>query len=345
MSKITIAVDAMGGDHGPIVTVPAVAMALQRREALRIILVGEQAALQPVLRQHGLLDHPRMMLRHASEQVAMDEPPALALRNKKDSSMRVAIELVKAGEAGACVSGGNTGALMAIARFVLKMIPGIDRPAIISSLPTTQLGKSVQMLDLGANVDATPDHLCQFAVMGSVYAAAVMGIARPSIGLLNIGAEDIKGNELVKATAEKLMQYKDQIHYVGYVEGDDIYKGTVDVVVCDGFVGNVVLKASEGIACMMAGYIKAEFSQGGWQRVLGLLVKTSLKRAMQRVDPVHYNGASLLGLQGIVIKSHGNAQREAFVNAINRAADHAAQAIPQLINRQVEHLLQDRVKC
>ena len=240
-------------------------------------------------------------------------------------------------------SGGNTGALMAIARFVLKTIPGIDRPAIISSLPTLDINKSVQLLDLGANVDSSPEHLCQFAVMGSVYAAAVMHVEKPTVALLNVGSEDIKGNEVVKATAARLAEYKDVINYVGFVEGDDIYKGVIDVVVCDGFVGNIAIKASEGLSRLITTHLKQGFNGSCLGRVSGLLAKPVLRRVGKRVDPARYNGASLLGLQGIVLKSHGSAKSQAFVNAISRAYAHGKQDIPSLISHKIERLLQDEV--
>jgi glycerol-3-phosphate acyltransferase PlsX len=271
----------------------------------------------------------------ASEVVTMDEPPAQALRTKKDSSMRVAINLVKTGEAHAAVSAGNTGALMAISRFVLKTLPGIDRPAIATVLPNMRR-TSTTVLDLGANVDCTPEHLLQFGIMGAMLVAAVEHKERPSVGLLNIGVEDIKGNEIVKKAADLLRS--SGLNFAGNVEGDDIYKGGVDVVVCDGFVGNVALKASEGVAQMMAASLREEFQRSVLTRLAALAAAPVIRAFRNRMDHRRYNGASLLGLRGIVIKSHGSADRFAFGNALERAVDEVRNSVPQRIAARMSEL-------
>ena len=335
--SLTISIDAMGGDHGPKVTIPASLDCLKDNPVLSLILVGDEAILKPLLSQ-ALLDYPgRLGIRHASECVAMDESPAKALKNKKDSSMRVAINLVRDGQADACVSAGNTGALMATARFVLKMIPGIDRPAIISTLPST-FGHT-HVLDLGANVDCTAEHLFQFAVMGNELVKAVDSIDNPRVGLLNIGEEDVKGNEQVKAAA-KLLE-SSSLNYIGYVEGDSINAGhiAVDLIVVDGFVGNVALKAIEGAAKMIAGGLKEAFNKNLLAKVAGLVAYPVLKLFKQRIDPRRYNGASFLGLRGLVIKSHGGADRLAFKTAINLAELEIKKDVIQKISQQVEKTL------
>jgi len=308
----------MGGDHGPRVTVPA-ALDFRRAHAdVEVVLVGQRDVLEAELAKHGAAPGAGLRVRHASEVVAMDEPPAQAMRYKKDSSMRVAVNLVKAGEAHACVSAGNTGALMAISRFVLKTLPAIDRPAIAGGVPNSQ-GGYTYILDLGANVDCTPAQLMQFGVMGAMLVAAVEHKERPSVGLLNIGVEDIKGNDTVKEAAELLRA--SGLNFLGNVEADDIYKGSVDVVVCDGFVGNSVLKASEGVAKMIVGFLRQEFSRNPLRKLSALIAMPVLKALRARMDPGNYNGASLLGLKGIVIKSHGSADRYAFGQALRRALD------------------------
>ena len=308
----------MGGDHGPHVTVPA-ALDFRRAQAdVELILVGLRDVIEAELRKHGAAGGAGLHVRHASETVAMDEPPVQALRFKKDSSMRAAINLVKAGEAHACVSAGNTGALMAISRFVLKTLPAIDRPAIASGVPNSK-GGYTYVLDLGANVDCTPEQLMQFGVMGAMLVTAVEHKERPSVGLLNIGIEDIKGNDTVKQAGELLRG--SGLNFHGNVEADDIYKGTVDVVVCDGFVGNSVLKASEGVVKMIVGFLRQEFSRNPFRKFAALIAMPVLKALRARMDPGNYNGASLLGLKGIVIKSHGSADRYAFGQALRRAAE------------------------
>jgi glycerol-3-phosphate acyltransferase PlsX len=273
----------------------------------------------------------RVTVHSASEVVAMSEPPADALRRKKDSSMRVAVNLVKNGVAQACVSAGNTGALMAISRFVLKTLPGIDRPAIASQLPTRK--GVTTALDLGANVNCTPEQLLQFAVMGSALVAAVDGIDRPSVGLLNIGEEDIKGNEVVKQAAELLKV--SGLNFYGNIEGTDIYKGTTDVVVCDGFVGNVALKTSEGLATMLADFLREEFTRSPTRKLLALFSLPILRAFKRRVDPRRYNGATLVGLKGIVVKSHGGADALAFRYALKKAYVEVAQGIPERIAQRI----------
>lgn len=331
----TISIDAMGGDYGLDVTVPASLQALKKNRSLHLVLVGNQEEISAHLEQVDSDLKSRIQIHHASQTVAMDESPSSALRKKKDSSMRVALNLVKEGDAGACVSAGNTGALMATSRFVLKMLPGIDRPAISAALPTVR-GTSY-MLDLGANVDATPESLFQFAVMGAELVSAVADNSNPSIGLLNIGEEEIKGNEMVKQAAE-LMANSD-LNYYGFVEGDDIYKGTVDVVVCDGFVGNIALKASEGLAHMVSHFIKTGFNKNFLTKISGLIAMPVLKAFRGRIEPRNYNGASLLGLRGIVVKSHGGTDVMGFSNAINVAVAEVEHAVPQKIDAHLHRTL------
>ncbi len=317
----------MGGDHGPQVIVPAALNFLRNSKDTALILVGREEALRPYLAK----PHPRLHIHHASQEVAMDELPSKALRNKKDSSMRVALDLVKQGKANACVSAGNTGALMATARFVLKTLPHVDRPAIMTAVPS-KTGQT-HMLDLGANVDCTAEHLFQFAVMGNELVRAVTGLDAPRVGLLNIGAEEIKGNDQVRAAHEFLSQ--SALNYIGYVEGDDIYLGQVDVVVCDGFVGNVALKTSEGVAKLLAHLLKQHFRHNLLTRLSGLVALPVLNRFRKAVDPRRYNGASLLGLRGIVIKSHGGADVLSFENAIHIAKKEILCNIPERIEHQV----------
>ncbi len=327
----------MGGDHGPPVIVPAALQALKKHENLHLILVGREDILSDALKSKTYAKD-RLTIRHASEQVEMDEQPAHALRTKKDSSMRVAINLVKEGAAQACVSAGNTGALMATARFVLKTISGIDRPAIVSAFPTTDGKKNMRMLDLGGNVDSSAEVLFQFAVMGSVLTTAVDNIPNPSVYVLNIGEEDIKGNEQVKRTAQLLTQCT-AINYEGYIEGDEIYKGKADVIVCDGFVGNVALKTSEGVAIFIGKLIKDAFLRNIFTKIAGLIAMPVLKSLIKRIDPARYNGASFVGLQGIVIKSHGIANIPAFAHAIEEAMIEVDKNIPERIRSEVERIL------
>lgn len=325
----------MGGDFGPEVTLPAALKALQSDAGLELILVGDQTILQPWMERQAPELRARLRVVHASQIVAMNESPSQALRSKKDSSMRVAINLVKEGEAQACVSAGNTGALMATSKFVLKTLPGIERPAICTILPTIK--GTTRVLDLGANVDSSPEQLFQFAVMGSVLAAEVGGIERPTVGLINVGEEEIKGNESVKAAAQILAG--SHLNYKGFIEGDGIFAGTVDVVVCDGFVGNVALKSSEGVAKMISHYLRESFMRNLWTRLLGALVKPVLRGFKDKMDPRNYNGASLLGLRGIVIKSHGGADCHAFANAIHEAVREVAHRVPERIGEQLQQFL------
>ncbi len=313
----TIAIDCMGGDHGPSVTIPASLAYLRRDPACSLLLVGLQDVLSAELKRLGAENEPRLSVVHASEIVSMDEPPAQALRGKKDSSMRVAIDLVKSSRVQAAVSAGNTGALMAIAKFVLKTLPGIDRPAIASILPSIK--GHTYVLDLGANVDCTSEHLFQFGLMGAMLVSAVESRERPSVGLLNIGEEEIKGNEAVKGAAE-LLRASD-LNFYGNVEGNDIYKGTTDVVVCDGFVGNVALKTSEGLAQMIGTFLREEFSRGPLRKLMYLVASPVIQAFRNRLDHRRYNGATLLGLKGVVVKSHGSSDAYGFEQAVARAAD------------------------
>jgi len=328
---IIIAVDAMGGDHGPPVTVPASLAFLEETPGASVVLVGRAEAIEPVLAKSRSPARNRVRIHPASEVVEMDDAPADALRRKKDSSMRVAINLVRDGEAHGCVSAGNTGALMGIARFVLKTLPGIDRPAIASQLPTKK--GVVTMLDLGANVNCTPEQLVQFAAMGSALVSSVEQIERPTVGLLNIGEEDIKGNELVKETAERLKA--SGLNFHGNVEGDDIYKGTTDVVVCDGFVGNVALKTSEGLAQMLYEFLKAEFTRSILSRIVAGIAYPVLMRFKRRIDPRRLNGASLVGLKGVVVKSHGSADPMGFRHAIEKAHAEVVNGVLDKIAREI----------
>jgi len=323
-----IAVDAMSGDRGPAVAVDAVFACLDAHDDLEVVMVGDETMLSAeVARFRKKQSSARVEICHASEVVGMCESPARSLRQKKDSSMRVAINQVHQGRAQACVSAGNTGALMATSRFVLKTLSGIDRPAIVSAIPSCR-GQTL-MLDLGANAECTPEQLFQFAVMGAVLAHAVHGIASPRVGLLNIGAEEIKGNMQIQQAGRLLSD--SQLNYIGFVEGDDIYMGDVDVVVCDGFVGNVALKTSEGLGKLIAQFLREEFSRNALTRTAAFFALPVLKAFRQRVDPRQYNGATFVGLQGTVIKSHGDADAVAFASAINVARMEVEQQVPERI--------------
>ena len=328
---ITLAVDAMGGDHGPSVTIPASINALSKYDQLQIILVGDKELIQTEL-QKNKYTNTRLSIQHASEVVEMDESPQSALKNKKDSSMRVAINLIKEEKAQACVSAGNTGALMATARYVLKMLPGIDRPAIASSLPS-QKG-TTYMLDLGANTDCTAENLLQFAVMGAMLVSSVTGNQKPSVGLLNIGSEDMKGTEVVRQAGELLR--RSHLNFYGNVEGNDIFKGTTDVVVCDGFVGNVALKTAEGIAQLMGRFLTQEFKRNWITKSMAFVSLLVLNRFKKRLDPRRYNGASFLGLKGIVVKSHGGADSYSFFYAIRTAIEESKNNVLENIQKQLE---------
>ena len=335
---LTIALDAMGGDYGPSEIIPAALFSLKKYKQLNLILVGKEEILREELKKHSSLGHERISISHASEIVAMDEPPSQALRSKKESSMRIAIELVRDGHAKACVSAGNTGALMATARFILKMLPGMDRPAICTTLP----GKKgyTHVLDLGANVDSSSEQLFQFAIMGAQLASAVKNKDNPTIALLNIGEENIKGNDRVKQAATLLEE--SHLNYVGYVEGNNLYTGDVDVIVCDGFVGNVAIKASEGVASFLRHHVNKAFMSNIYSRFAAMIAMPVLKSLESKIDPKRYNGASLLGLRGIVIKSHGGAERVSFATAIDEAIIEVKNNIPERINEKLEQLLIDR---
>ncbi len=326
---ISIAIDAHGGDHGASVTVPAAISALASNSDLSIILVGQENVLKAELSANNASLSDRLSIHHASQIVGMDESPALALRGKKDSSMRVAINLVKENSASACVSAGNTGALMATARFVLKTLPGIKRPAIVTAIPT--MHGYVHLLDLGANVDSPAEVLQQFGIMGSILVQALGKNENPKVGLLNIGHEDVKGNETVKAAGELLKN--SPINYIGFVEGDDIFTSDIDVIACDGFVGNVSLKTMEGLAQMITSTMKEEFNRSILTKLAGLLAMPVIKALRSRLDNRRYNGAALLGLKGIVIKSHGSADIYAYTQAINEAY------------REVQHQVTEKIQA
>ena len=328
----SIAIDAMGGDYGIKVTIPASIQILQRFPEINIILVGNAVGIKRSLAKLKKSNHPRLSVLNATESVEMDESPQSALKNKKNSSMRLAINLVKSNEASACVSAGNTGALMATARFVLKMLPGIERPAIASNLPNRN--SVTCMLDLGANTDSTPEQLLQFAVMGAMLTSTLTNKKNPSIGLLNIGSEDNKGNEVVKKTFELLKE--SHLNFYGNVEGDDIFKGTTDVVVCDGFVGNVALKTTEGVIKMFGNFLTAEYKKNWFTKIIALISLSLLKAFKRRLDPRRYNGASFLGLNGIVIKSHGGADILAFKTAIITAIEESENKVIEKIKKQIK---------
>ena len=328
---VIVAVDAMGGDHGPAVTVPASLAFLEETPDAAVVLVGRPDAIEPILRKSRSPARDRVRIHAATEVIGMDEPPAEALRRKKDSSMRVAINLVRDGAAHGCVSAGNTGALMGIARFVLKTLPGIDRPAIAAQLPTKK--GVVTMLDLGANVNCTPEQLVQFAAMGSALVSAVERIERPTVGLLNIGEEEIKGNDVVKEAAERLRV--SGLNFHGNVEGTDIFRGTTDVVVCDGFVGNVALKTTEGLVQMLYEFLKAEFTRGLLSKAAAAVAYPVLARVKRRIDPRRYNGATLVGLKGVVVKSHGGADAIAFRNALGKAHAEIAEGVLDRIAQRI----------
>ena len=330
----------MGGDHGPSVTIPAAVAFANRQPEAELILVGLENDLRAELKKCKAEHHPRLSVVHASEMVAMDDPIEVALRRKKDSSMRVAIELVKDGSAQACVSAGNTGALMAVSRYVLKTMAGVDRPAICSILPNQNDGPTY-MLDLGANVDCEPHHLHQFAIMGSVLVSAMEGKERPTIGLLNVGTEEIKGNEVVKATAELLRADHEAgvLNFYGNVEGNDIFKGTTDIVVCDGFVGNVTLKAVEGLGRFVKSALTSEFKRTPLTMLGALISRSAFKNFSNRFNPSRYNGASLLGLRGLVFKSHGGADAYSFEWALKRAFDAAQYNVQEHLSSKIAELM------
>jgi phosphate acyltransferase len=333
---ICISVDAMGGDIGPSVILPACLAFLKSHGNASLIVVGDTRQMALHAAWGALHSHPRCRVAAAAEVVLMDDPIEIALRRKKDSSMRVAVNMVKEGSAQAAVSAGNTGALMAIARYVLKTLDGIDRPAIATQLPNAKGGVTT-VLDLGANVDCTESHLLQFAVMGSALVSAVEDKAAPSVGLLNIGEEAIKGSEIIKKAGELLRMAGNSgnLNFFGNVEGNDIFKGTTDIVVCDGFVGNVALKASEGLASMIGGFIRAEFARNVFTKAAALVAYPVLKAFKNRVDHRRYNGAALLGLNGLVFKSHGSADALAFEFALARAYDAANNSLMDKVKVRV----------
>jgi glycerol-3-phosphate acyltransferase PlsX len=330
--KVTIALDAMGGDRGANAVVPAALATLEKDDTVRLILVGLPEVIEQVARQTQGKYGKRLSFKAASEVVAMDEPPADALRRKKDSSLRVAIELVKEGLADACVSSGNTGALMATARYVLKTLPGIDRPAIISAVPG--LTGPTFMLDIGANVGCTAEQLHQFALMGSVVASDILDIERPRVGLLNVGQEDIKGNEIVREAGALLS--RSDLNYQGFVEGDGIFHADIDVVVSDGFVGNVAIKTMEGVAGLIGSFLREEFQRNPLRKIQGLAANSALTALKSRLDPRRYNGASLVGLNGVVLKSHGGADQVAFETAVNTAIVEARKGVPLQIGKIID---------
>jgi len=332
MGKQIIALDAMGGDHGAPVIVGAARLALDELPFLELVLVGDEQKLRKEIEKNGLTGNPRIRVHHASEVVDMDEMPVVALKKKKDSSMRVAINLVQDGTVQACVSAGNTGALMATSKFVLKTIRGISRPAICTALPGIK--GHTHMLDLGANLECEPENLVEFAVMGSVLAQSVEGIKNPSVGLLNIGSEAVKGSDLIKRASQLISETS--LNYHGFVEGDDIYKGTVDVIVTDGFVGNVSLKTGEGLAALVNHVLKTEFKRNWRTKLAAVCAMPVLSAVRRKLDPGRYNGASLLGLNGIVVKSHGGADTASFLNAIRIAGIEIEKNVPQRISSVIE---------
>jgi len=330
----TISLDVMSGDHGLDITIPAAVNYLNKNNDVFFLLVGDEKKIETHIKKYQEVDFSRIKIIHAPEVVKMDDSPIQALKTKNESSMRRTIDLVKTGAADGCVSSGNTGALMAIARYVLKTLPSIDRPAIESSLPSVH--SHTHMLDLGANVECSASHLLQFAIMGSVLSNAIDEVNNPAVGLLNVGKEMIKGNDQVKE-ANKLLE-SSHLNYVGYIEGDDIFCGDVDVVICDGFVGNIALKASEGLARLVSTYIKEEFRRNTLTKIAGISAAKVLQSFKNRVDPRVYNGASLLGLNGVVVKSHGSADSYAFEYAINIAKIEAVKNVPQMIGERLELL-------
>lgn len=341
MSKVTIALDAMGGDRGADVVVPAALATLEKDDSVNLVLVGLPAVLEDASRKAQDKYGGRLRMKAASEVVAMDEPPADALRHKKDSSLRVAIAMVKEGEADACVSSGNTGALMATAKYVLKTLPGIDRPAIISAVPG--LKGPTYMLDIGANVGCTAEHLLQFALMGSVVASDILDIDRPRVGVLNIGQEDMKGNEIVREAGALIAA--SGLNYQGFVEGDGIFHADIDVVVSDGFVGNVAIKTMEGVAGLIGSFLREEFSRNGLRRMQGVFANSALTALRARLDPRRYNGASLVGLNGVVLKSHGGADEVAFETAVKTAIVEARKGVPVQIGALIDKQPQECIRA
>tara|TARA_R110002126_G_scaffold150368_1_gene296555 strand:- start:1511 stop:2551 length:1041 start_codon:yes stop_codon:yes gene_type:complete len=338
--KIRLALDMMGGDHGPLATVPAVLAAIAEFPQLQLVLCGDVELLQQQFTFHQSFPHPQLTFVASSNDVGMADKPSVALRNKRESSMRRALDLVDQGEVQACVSAGNTGALIAMAHYVLKMLNGVERPALISGLPSCK-GNPVYMLDLGATVNCDADTLFQFAVMGSVMAEEVVGVRFPKVALLNMGEEEIKGSDQIKRASQLLTSCND-INYIGYIEGDDIFSGKADVIVCDGFVGNVALKTCEGVAKLILRRFENTMRQRLSAQLFGWVLKPFIKSLYQGVNPDHYNGASLIGLRGIVVKSHGNATKDAFLSAIRQAVLEVERQVPAKIKDRLEHVLIDK---
>lgn len=339
-SRLTIALDIMGGDHGPHVTLPAAVKSLEHFPNLHVILCGDENIIGDVISPLPTVLSSRVEIQHCSQHVSMEERPTHALRNKKDSSMRRALERVESGDADACVSAGNTGALLAMAYYVLKTLPGIDRPALVSTLPTEDNHK-LFILDLGANVNCDSETLFQYAVMGSVLAEEVAGVKYPRVALLNVGEEQIKGNDQVKFTAQ-LLQDTPGINYTGFVEGNDIFTNCADVVVADGFVGNIALKACEGLAKLVVEEAKRVSNKNVLTKILARVALPLLRKIYLRVNPDQYNGASLIGLRGIVVKSHGNASSDAFLYAIKEAMQEVQRQVPKKIKDKIESVLMER---
>jgi phosphate acyltransferase len=339
---ITVAIDAMGGDAGLKATIPGALSALERYPKLKIILVGQEPQIKNALVEAKAEQHPRIEIQNATEIVAMDESPSQALRTKKDSSMRVAVDLVKEGRAEACVSSGNTGALMATSRFVLKMLPGVDRPAIIYGFPginpKTRERSLTYMLDLGANIECTAQHLFEFAVMGSLRTKLIDQIAKPRVALLNIGEEEMKGLDNIKDAARMLSDCP-YINYVGFVEGNDFFSDKADVIVCDGFIGNIALKTVEGTAKFISNVVKESFTSSLFSKLQSVLALPVLRQIKRKLDVRQYNGASLLGLKGMVIKSHGGADSISFENAIIVAMKEVREDLPNKIHLGIEQIL------
>jgi glycerol-3-phosphate acyltransferase PlsX len=336
LNNLTIALDVMGGDKGPLITIPAAILAVKNIPELHLILCGDADIINAELSKKQCAEHPRLTIYPTTEVVGMGDKPIVALRNKKNSSMRKSLDLVHENKAQACVSAGNTGALFSMAHFVLKTLVGVERPALISSLPTHDENKHVFMLDLGANVFCDSTVLYQFAVMGSVMAEQVDGIKSPRIALLNMGEEEIKGSDHIKQTAEKLTKNSD-INYIGFVEGNDIFTNKADVIVCDGFVGNVALKTCEGVARLVYQKMNTVLSRNIFTRIVGRLLSPTLKKLFKPLNPDQYNGASLIGLRGIVVKSHGNASSKAFYMAILEAIKEVERQVPERIKDKLEN--------
>ena len=341
MTDLTLALDIMGGDQGPHIIISAAALAINSMPHIHLILCGDSDIITPQLAKNHLSEHPNISIIHTTEFVEMNEKPSIALRNKKNSSMRLALNLVKEGKAQACVSAGNTGALFAMAHVTLKTLPGVERPALITSLPTHDENKHVFMLDLGANVVCNSEMLYQFGIMGSVLAEHVDEVENPRVALLNMGEEDNKGSDHIKFAATKLQQ-NSQVNYIGFVEGNDIFTNKAEVIVCDGFVGNVALKTCEGVARLLYDKLKSTSKRNLFAKIIGKLLTSSIKKLLKPLNPDQYNGASLIGLRGIVVKSHGNANINAFYAAIIEAVKETERQVPEKITKRLEQGLLQR---